>query len=269
MTTIDGEALRLLLETVPEGFFVHDAAGCILDVNAWTCAKLGYRRAELLDLTIGDICPDRPDPADKPVRAIAVQKDGSELRIELSLTSALIEGQHLFFGLLREFAVPLAERDPITGLADRRHFDGELRKACLHATRTGEPLTLALIEIDRFELYDSGRGDEALKATAGVLRTAARRPYDLAVRNGGAEFLLLLPGAEQPEALVGQIVEDIAALGIPCPESAFAPYLTVSCGCVIASELADVGPPDLLAACEGALDRAKADGRNRMDLMRL
>lgn len=269
MSTISGDALRILLETVPDGFFVHDAAGRIVDVNAWSCANLGYTRAELLDLTIGDIIPNIPEPTHVRAREIAVRKDGSTLPVELSLTSGTIGELKLFFGLMREFDTPIAEIDPLTGLAGRRYFDAELRKACLHATRTGEPLTLALIDVDHFELYKDGRGDGALKAIAGVLKTATRRPYDLAARNGSASFLLLLPGVEQPEALVGQIVEDIAALGIAHPGSSVAPYLTVSCGCVIAAELADVGPLDLLAACEGALYRAKADGRNRVNLVEL
>lgn len=166
-----------------------------------------------------------------------------------------------------------ALEDSLTGLANRRGLDEELAKACLHAMRSGEPLALAMIDVDHFKLYNDEqghvRGDEALKAVANILKEAARRPYDLAARYGGEEFLLLLPGAEGADAVVEGVVEAVKALRIPHPGSPVAPWLTVSCGCVIASEMADVGPLDLLAECDRALYRAKEAGRDRTHLLRL
>lgn len=443
MATISAEALRSLLESVPDGFFIHDARGRFRDANAQSCADLGYTRGELLALTINDISMGA-DPASNlerwsaapegmatSFREIAVRKDGSTFPVEISLTCGSIDGEKLFFGLARDiseqeaareagaranaelerrvaertaelrdahermamaarvgglgiwdydiaadvlrcdeqwyrimgrdpahpvatigafrafihpadaarateievtaarlladaedygisfrivrpdglirwvrsaahviagegghagrvvgFVVDITEsrlaeanlqrqtlEDPLTGLANRRGLDEELTRACLHARRTGEPLTLAMFDVDHFKLYNDGQGhvsgDSALKAVAGLLKAAARRPYDLAARYGGEEFLLLLPGAEEPEALVGRIVEGLTALQISHPASPVAPYLTVSCGCVVASELADVGPLDLLAECDRALYRAKAEGRNRTHFSRI
>ncbi|UKK84575.1 diguanylate cyclase [Sphingopyxis sp. BSN-002] len=422
MTTINTDAFRTLLETVPDGFFVHDESGRFLDVNAQSCADLGYSREELLGLSISDISrgADRAANAkrwaDTPVgmatrfREIAVRKDGSSFPVEISLTCQAIDGRKLFFGLardvsegdvalreandrlsmaarvgglgiwdydiandvldcddqwyrimgrdpaervrriaeFREFVHPddaaevtevdltvarlaaeerdygmlfrifrpdgsmrwvrssarlvedgegkparavgfvvdvtesrLAEQsleqraleDPLTGLANRRRLDDELVKACLHATRTGEPLSLAMIDVDHFKLYNDGeghvRGDAALKALAGILQSVTRRPYDLAARYGGEEFLLLLPGVDEPEPILQRIAEELGALRIPHPLSPVAPHLTVSCGCVIASELADVAPLDLLAACDRALYQAKQGGRDRVEIARL
>ena len=422
MPTIDGNAFRSLLETVPDGFFVHDAAGRFLDVNARSCSDLGYTRAELLSRTVHQISgsmnaeeniarwSDASPGTAMGFREIAVRKDGSSFPVEIKLTCQMIEGQKLFFGLARDVSETAAEleeahermtlavrvgglgvwdydfdrqtmqcdeqwhrimgRDParpvqtleefrtfihpqdveratdvrqtaanliaekrdynmvfrilrpdgevrwvrsaarvvedgeggpvravgfvvditesrlsearlhrqaledsLTGLANRRGLDEELAKACLHAMRSGEPLALAMIDVDHFKLYNDEqghvRGDEALVAVANILKGAARRPYDLAARYGGEEFLLLLPGAEGADAVVEGVVEAVKALRIPHPGSPVAPWLTVSCGCVIASEMADVGPLDLLAECDRALYRAKEAGRDRTHLLRL
>lgn len=190
-----------------------------------------------------------------PVRAVGFVVDVTESRLA---------EQHLERSALE---------DPLTGLANRRHLDEELIKACLHATRTGEPLTLAMIDVDHFKLYNDGeghvRGDAALKALAGILQSVTRRPYDLAARYGGEEFLLLLPGVDEPGPILQRIAEELGALRIPHPLSPVAPHLTVSCGCVIAAELADVAPLELLAECDRALYRAKEGGRDRVEIARL
>ena len=166
-----------------------------------------------------------------------------------------------------------SNQDGLTGVANRRLFDQTMGAEWARGRRSGAPLSLLMLDVDHFKLYNDGQGhvsgDSALKAVAGLLKAAARRPYDLAARYGGEEFLLLLPGAEEPEALVGRIVEGLTALQISHPASPVAPYLTVSCGCVVASELADVGPLDLLAECDRALYRAKAEGRNRTHFSRI
>lgn len=306
LNNISADGFRALVANVPDGFFIHDESGRILDLSERCSTDLGYAREELLEMSILDISDglaSKESPAvwrgaaagfTATYRDVTIHRDGTRRPVEVRLACQQVDGRKLFLGValdvvegeetaegaaLRDMQHAMADlkrlalEDPLTGLANRRHFDAELRKACSHATRTGEPLTLAMIDVDHFKLYNDEqghvRGDEALKAVAAILQTAARRPYDLAARYGGEEFLLLLPGAERPEALIGQIVDDIVALGMPHPGSPVAPYLTASCGCVIASELADVGPLDLLAACDDALYRAKADGRNRVNLVEL
>ena len=208
---------------------------------------------------------------------VALRKDGSTFPVEVSLTCHIVEGQKLFLGLARDLSAQgegeFVLEDALTGLASRRRLDVELAKACFHATRTGEPVAVAMIDVDYFRLYNedhgSGRGDEALRTVAAILASTARRPYDLAARRGGDRFVLLLPGIDSPETLVGRVGEELVMLAIPHPGSPVAPHLTVSGGCVLASELADVTPSALLAECERALRRAKANGRNRIDLIRI
>lgn len=274
MTTIDPDTLRTLLETVPGGFFVHDAGGQFVDVGARFAADLGYSGDALRALSVREVFRgdwlDLADGAGIRVRDMATRKDGSSFAVEIGLSRA----GTLFLGLLRDLsAAEAASEDALTGLASRLLLEEQLAKACLHATRTGEPLTLAMIDVDHFKLYNEGeghvRGDAALKALAGILRSVTRRPYDLAARYGGEEFLLLLPGVEEPGPVLQRIAEELGALRIPHPLSPVASHLTVSCGCVIASELADVAPLDLLAECDRALYRAKEGGRDRVEIVRI
>lgn len=430
MTRISTDAFRVLLETVPDGFFVHDVAGRFLDVNAQSCADLGYSRDELLAMSINDISAgasvednvrkwtEAPVGFSMSFSEVAVRKDGSSYPVDISVTCQLIDGQKLFFGVARDvservavqeaierqvgertaelrdanerlamaarvgglgiwdydiaqdamecdeqwyrimgrdparpirrvsefktflhpddadratevhrtvtglvtasedygilfrivrpdgeirwvrsvaslatddggtptravgFVVDVTDQqqatayleqqsreDPLTGVANRRHFDDAFQKACMHARRTGEALMLAMIDVDYFKRYNDDHGhmagDDALKAVAKILSMVARRPYDLAARYGGDEFLLLLPGISQPQPILAGIGDELTRLKLLHPASPVAPYLTTTCGCVVAMDMADIEPSDLLAKCDHILYRAKEGGRNR------
>ncbi|HMP46865.1 MAG TPA: diguanylate cyclase, partial [Sphingopyxis sp.] len=222
-------------------------------------------------------------------RETAVRKDGSTYPVDIGLTCQIIDGRKLFLGLVcavghvvdtiseARFAEASLQRqsleDPLTGVANRRRLDEELKKACLHATRTGDPLALALVDIDHFKPYNDAlghlAGDVALTSVADILSLIARRPYDLVARYGGEEFVLLLPGVGDPEPVLARIGAELARLRIPHPASPVADYLTVSCGCVVATEMADVDPRDLFAHCDRALYRAKEGGRNGVHIVEI
>src|SRR5690606_36899519 len=112
----------------------------------------------------------------------------------------------------------LAHVDGLTRLSNRRHFDDMLQRTSRHCMRTGEALSLALIDIDHFKQYNDYyghiQGDESLKSVAAALALHARRSFDIAARFGGEEFALILPGHTEPQALVEQLRSSIAGLGI-------------------------------------------------------
>ena len=164
----------------------------------------------------------------------------------------------------------LSFTDPLTGLANRRVFDQTLEKECARMTRTHSPLSLVILDVDRFKaLNDSAghqRGDECLVLLGAELTRIARRRIDVAARIGGEEFALILP--ETGVASAYQVAESlrlaIAGLEIPHPASNVAAFLTISAGVATASLDEWNTPEKLAAAADQALYRAKRAGRNRV-----
>lgn len=97
-----------------------------------------------------------------------------------------------------------ANRDPLTGLYNRRYLDSTLDRELARCQREGQPLSLMLIDLDHFkqtnDTYGHQAGDEVLRQLADMLGAQARMG-DVACRYGGEEFLLLLPTMSQAAAL--------------------------------------------------------------------
>ncbi|MBP6382483.1 MAG: diguanylate cyclase [Pseudomonadales bacterium] len=164
----------------------------------------------------------------------------------------------------------LSRQDSLTGLANRRRFDPDLREEWLRARRSGEPLTLVMCDLDYFKAYNDRyghtRGDEVLVKVARVLQSELRRSSDLAARYGGEEYALILPNtsAADAQAVLAQIRAGMAALGLVHEASPFG-RITMSFGIAChqpGSEFASA--EDLLVAADQALYRAKAAGRDRV-----
>jgi diguanylate cyclase (GGDEF)-like protein len=99
----------------------------------------------------------------------------------------------------------LAMTDPLTGMANRRHFDEALERDLARTERQGGALTLVIVDADHFkkvnDTYGHHGGDIVLKAIAAVLKESTRAS-DVAARVGGEEFALILPQTSCENALV-------------------------------------------------------------------
>lgn len=161
-------------------------------------------------------------------------------------------------------------RDPLTDLANRRHFDDRKEVEFRRARRQGLPLAVLLCDVDHFKRYNDtyghGQGDQCLRAVAQALRTAFARAGELAARIGGEEFAVLLPGLDHAGALAAaeRARAAVAALAIPHAGSEVADHVTLSIG-VAALDHSDPSHFDvMLHHADEALYRAKSAGRNRV-----
>lgn len=160
-----------------------------------------------------------------------------------------------------------ASTDALTGLANRRVFDEALERDMARCGRAGTPLSLILLDVDRFKHYNDFHGhqagDRCLVMVANAIKTSLLRPADLAARYGGEEFAVILPdtGLAGAEAVAERIRTSIAAASAYDLGS----EVTASLG-VAEYDLtkAPTTPESLVRRADGALYSAKAAGRNRV-----
>ena len=160
----------------------------------------------------------------------------------------------------------LACIDPLTGVANRRHFDEALQREWGRARRYGEGLALLLVDIDHFkplnDIFGHQMGDRYLCSVASALLEAVARSSDVVARYGGDEFAVILPSTtlEGANEVGSTLLATIERLALPVPEAGAC--LTVSIGIGFLQELAELSPANLIAAADAALYDAKHAGRN-------
>lgn len=140
-------------------------------------------------------------------RSIHLRHTRRELRQSehaLTLANANLQVQLEVNQKLQAQLTEQANRDPLTGLYNRRYLDSTMPRELAHAKRDGQAMWLMLIDIDHFKSindnYGHQAGDEVIKGVAHLLHDKARAE-DVVCRFGGEEFLLLLPNMPQAVAL--------------------------------------------------------------------
>lgn len=160
----------------------------------------------------------------------------------------------------------LAATDPLTGVLNRRMLEDLVGGLLAESRRHGRPLSVLLLDIDRFkdlnDRYGHEAGDHALKALARTARDLLR-PGDLIGRIGGEEFLVVLGAAGEHEAM--QVAErlraSVAALNLHHGEARLP--LSISIGVATLSTYTH-DFPDLVRSADLAMYAAKRGGRNRV-----
>ncbi len=159
----------------------------------------------------------------------------------------------------------LSLRDPLTGLHNRRHMDETIDRMFRYAQRSGDPLSVAIIDLDDFKSINDRLthivGDAVLKATALLLEEAIRGADEL-VRMGGEEFALLMPGTSLSEAAT--VCERIRGTLASHDWSHIAPGVDVTASFGVAATGSVRTVSELVRSADEQLLRAKRTGKNRV-----
>ena len=163
----------------------------------------------------------------------------------------------------------LSQQDALTGLANRRYLDQVLENEWKRAIRHDMPITIMMIDIDFFKLYNDTlghiQGDECLRRIAILLGSIASRSGDLAARYGGEEFLLLFSMTDKDQAViqVQRLMELVRNIGIIHPRSHVSKHVTISVGVATTTPHLNDSLSEFISKADHALYVAKNNGRNQ------
>ena len=164
----------------------------------------------------------------------------------------------------------LTHVDGLTGLSNRRYFDEYIAAQWKLAFRARSHLSLLMIDVDNFKLYNDTyghlAGDEVLKSIATAMQKSFARQTDLTARFGGEEFVVVLPSTPlEPLELLGErLLRTVEELRIPHSASTVGDYVTISVGGAAAIPQQEGSFLQLIEIADGALYEAKESGKNRV-----
>ena len=282
------EPLGRILDSAQEAFVAMDAGGFVSEWNRAAEKTFGWLRSEAIGRILADlIIPARfRDPhwaglrrfletgqgrmLDSRRELSALHKDGREFPVELTVSALERDGRWEFHAFVRDISDrkaseaerdaliekldSLARTDELTGLWNRRAWDGELSRELARAAREEGHLCVAMLDLDGFKVYNDTHGhqagDELLRAVARSWR-GQLRVTDVLARYGGEEFAVAFPAWPLDTAL--PVVERLRT-DIPAGQ-------TCSAGLVAwdGRESAE----ELVGRADEALYEAKRAGRDR------
>jgi len=213
------------------------------------------------------IVSDRADEASNSYDHVLAAIGAMMIALLLAaVTSAARAHRHAL--TLAEELHDLATTDALTGLPNRRQLMAQMETEILRANRSGRPLSLALLDVDRFKAINDGHGhpagDAVLQAIAAELGRVTRGG-DVVGRFGGEEFAVLMPDTSLAMARTAgeRLRTAIAKRPIDFPDGSCG-RVTVSVG--VALLAGSEGCDHLISRADAALYEAKADGRNLVRL---
>lgn len=160
-----------------------------------------------------------------------------------------------------------ANIDLLTGIPNRRAYQIRLQQERLRCMRDGKTLCLAVWDIDHFksinDRFGHQTGDSVLQCVAKTITKRLRRS-DFTARIGGEEFVSLLPDCDTTDAV--QLAEQLRDEIFQCDHKTELGLVQVTLSCGIAKLDPNASDDDLFARADAALYKAKASGRNRVNL---
>lgn len=239
--------------------------------------RLGYRFAVATTIALAAmyVAVLLPGPAPLAAKFIGASSMAAvcyltllgNLRMERELRHSFL--MRLRDRLYREGAEDAANRDPLTGISNRRHLDDSAARIWAQPDAAVSPIAMIMVDIDHFkafnDCYGHPAGDTCLKRIAGVISAELRDEDDIAARFGGEEFLVVLPrtGEELAVRIAERIRRSIEGLAIPHRDGGPSRIVTASFG-VVVGNVSDRDVPTLIGEADEALYQAKGRGRNRV-----
>ena len=194
----------------------------------------------------------------------------AELKARLRVAERIVTLEHRLRRTL-EARARQAATDALTGLPNRRTFDRQFNAEFKRARRFGEPLSVLLIDVDRFKQINDQHGhlvgDEVLRSLAGTLRASLPRQFDILARFGGEEFAVVLPHTDREAALLVAERLRAAVESTSIKTSGGSRMITISIGIGHLATRASPDPLtslDLLDEADRCLYESKRQGRNRV-----
>ncbi|HEY8925836.1 MAG TPA: diguanylate cyclase [Polyangia bacterium] len=278
------------------GMALMSTEGRLLRVNPALCRTLGYSRSELLALT--HEAATHPDDRGLEAPLLRQIVAGERTRYEIEKRYLHRDGS-TFWGLLtvsviatpeeqavylvaqiqditsrkanEQALMTLAVRDDLTGLWNRREMLRILGEETSRADRHNRPLSLIMIDVDRFkainDTYGHPAGDASLRQVARIVQDCVRS-FDRVARYGGEEFAVILPETLEADALV--VAERIRArvaaetFSIRSQDGAdLGIAITVSSGIATMTADRELSVEEIIREADTHLYTAKSDGKNR------
>lgn len=289
-----------MINVISEGIFVVNADGIIEMMNPLAAKFFGASQETLVGQKWFGFLHDRyreqyeylflnwKDNHDTPLnhgpKEILLNRvDGTWLEADLSVSClpvSLTASTPLFVGVLHNLTKhkaeyselrKLASTDHLTGLANRFNLEKTLNKSWNESIRSAQPISLILIDVDYFKLFNDQfghvNGDKCLQKIAKTIEACLPSEDSLAARYGGEEFAVILPRCHIANAdVVAKRIQqqvntlNFSELGLP---GNFRVSVSQGIACEHNGQFRT--PEALICAADTALYRAKSDGRNRIN----
>lgn len=287
----DSEArTRAILDSVDEGIFTVNINGFIESFNPAAEGIFGYRADEIIGqhvrlLTPGAQAERHEDSLQTfmeaggkvaPGALVSVtgrRKNGDSFPMEVSTSEVQVQRRRLFIASARDITarkqteqrlLRLASHDALTGLPNRNLLQDRIRQALIQAHRSGEQGAVLFIDLDQFKAINDSMGhdvgDLLLKQVAQRL-TASLRGEDTVARQGGDEFIVLLPtvaDAQDAGSAAERLLTDLLA---PYQIESKELHISASIGISVFPD-DGVDADTLLKHSDTAMYHAKETGRN-------
>lgn len=294
---------KAIINTSPDGIVLTTLDGEVRQINSKVLSMFGYSKSrEIIGKNMYEFL--HPDYHEKAYRLLGemvkgnytgpsdyqvIRKDGSTFFVEsnaevlrdstgnpveiIIIERDITDRKRVEKELLeyRNKLEVLSITDGLTGLFNRRHFDNILQQEFSRHCRSGNELSVLMIDVDYFKAYNDtyghAQGDICLQTIAKVMSKNVQRPTDVVARYGGEEFICILPETGHWGALsVAETIRSaVNTLNLPHEKSSVSGHVTVSIG-VATSQCSFNGVAEsLVKKADALLYQAKENGRDRVE----